>query len=104
MHVRKFTADTLDEAVKQIKKELGPDAIILKTNSNKGGFPPFNRKKVEITAAISEKSLGKKMKVDIILDNNEKENLYKNSSKTISNIINDYHDISSGKLQEPMKK
>ena len=90
MHVRKFTAETLDEALKQIKKELGPDAIILKTNTHKGSFPPFNKKKIEITAAISEKNLGKKMKVDIILDDSQKETLYKNSSKTISNIIDDY--------------
>jgi flagellar biosynthesis protein FlhF len=96
MHVRKFIADTLEEALKQVKKELGPDAIILKTNTQKGAFPPFNKKKVEITAAISEKSLGKKMKVDIILDENQKESLYKNSSKTISNIINDYGEKTTG--------
>ncbi len=96
MHVRKFIGDTLEDALKQIKKELGPDAIILKTNTHKGAFPPFNKKKVEITAAISEKSLGKKMKVDIILDDSQKENLYKNSSKTISNIIDDYGETSTG--------
>jgi flagellar biosynthesis protein FlhF len=97
MHVRKFTAETLDEALKQIKKELGPDAIILKTNTNKGSFPPFNKKKIEITAAISEKSLGKKMKVDIILDDSQKDTLYKNPSKVISNIINDYNEGPSAK-------
>ena len=96
MHVKKFIAETLEEALKQVKKELGPDAIILKTNTQKGAFPPFNKKKVEITAAISEKSLGKKMKVDIILDENQKESLYKNSSKTISNIINDYGETNTG--------
>lgn len=96
MHVRKFIGDTLEDALTQIKKELGPDAIILKTNTQKGAFPPFNKKKVEITAAISEKSLGKKMKVDIILDDSQKENLYKSSSKTISNIINDYGETSTG--------
>lgn len=97
MHVRKFTADTLDEALKQIKKELGPDAIILKTNNSKGSFPPFNKNKIEITAAISEKSLGKKMKVDVILDDTQKETLYKNPSKLISNIINDYNESPSVK-------
>jgi flagellar biosynthesis protein FlhF len=96
MHVRKFFAETLEEALKQVKKELGPDAIILKTNTQKGAFPPFNKKKVEITAAISEKSLGKKMKVDVILDESQKETLYKNSSKTISNIINDYGETAPG--------
>ena len=36
MHVKKFEANSLDEAFKKIKKELGPDAIILKTVTNKG--------------------------------------------------------------------
>jgi len=104
MHVRKFTADTLDEALRQIKKELGPDAIILKTNTNKGTFPPFNKKKIEITAAISEKSLGKKMKVDVILDDSQKDTLYKNPSKVISNIINDYSESPSGKINGSYEK
>ncbi len=104
MHVRKFTAETLEEALKEIKKELGPDAIILKTHSNKGTFPPFNKKKIEITAAISEKNLGKKMKVDVILDEGQKETLYKNPAKTISNIINDYGDISTGRTNNGYDK
>ena len=36
MFVRKFEADSLDEALLNIKKDLGPDAIILKTVTNKG--------------------------------------------------------------------
>ena len=36
MYVRKFEADSLDEALKTIKRDLGPDAIILKTVTNKG--------------------------------------------------------------------
>lgn len=104
MHVRKFTAETLDDALKQIKKELGPDAIILKTNTSKGSFPPFNKKKIEITAAISEKNLGKKIKVDIVLDDSQKETLYKNSSKTISNIINDYGESPSLKSTNSYEK
>ena len=36
MYVRKFEGETLDEALKAVKSELGPEAIILKTNSFKG--------------------------------------------------------------------
>jgi len=36
MYVRKFEADTIEEALKDIKRELGPDAVILKTITNKG--------------------------------------------------------------------
>jgi flagellar biosynthesis GTPase FlhF len=35
MHVRKFEGDTLDDVIGQVKKELGPDAIILKTKTNR---------------------------------------------------------------------
>ena len=35
MHIRNFEADTLDEALREIKKQLGPDAIILKKNIQK---------------------------------------------------------------------
>ena len=45
MFVKKFSADTLDEALKTVKKELGPDAIILKTTSNRGG-KGFLKKKI----------------------------------------------------------
>ena len=46
MFVRKFEADTLEEALKSIKKELGPDAIILKTITNKGIKGAFKSKKI----------------------------------------------------------
>jgi flagellar biosynthesis protein FlhF len=36
MYVRKFEADTIEDALKDIKRELGPDAVILKTITNKG--------------------------------------------------------------------
>ena len=36
MYVKKFESETLDEVLRDIKKELGPDAIILKTVTNKG--------------------------------------------------------------------
>jgi len=54
MFVRKFEADTLDEALQSVKRELGPDAIILKTVTNKGLAGAFKKSKIEITAAISE--------------------------------------------------
>ena len=60
MYVRKFEADTIEEALKDIKRELGPDAIILKTLTNKGLKGAFKKKRIEITAAISEKTYTKK--------------------------------------------
>ena len=63
MYVRKFEAESLEDALKAIKKELGPDAIILKTVTNKGLKGAFKKKRIEITAAISEKSYTKKQKL-----------------------------------------
>lgn len=90
MHVRNFYADTLDQALKDIKKELGPDAIILKTKTNKGLIGQIKKKRIEITAAISEKNYGKKRVVDTILDSDQKDNLYKAPSSNISKVLDGY--------------
>ena len=60
MHVRKFQGETIEETLKQIKSELGPDAIILKTTTNRGIKGAFKRSKVEVTAVITEKTYLKK--------------------------------------------
>ncbi len=91
MHVRKFEAETLEQALKDIKRELGPDAIILKTISNAGIKGAFKKSKIEITAAISEKSYTKKARVDSVLDNTQRESFYGNQAGHISNMI-DRHD------------
>ena len=90
MYVRKFEADSLDEALKNIKQELGPDAIILKTLTNKGLKGAFKKKKIEITAAISERNYSKKARVDHVLDDGQKDKFYSNNSSYISNMIDDY--------------
>lgn len=88
MYVRKFEADTLEDALKSIKHELGPDAIILKTITNKGIKGAFKKKKIEITAAISEKSYTKKLDVDKGLNEDQKEQFYNSEASYISEQIN----------------
>jgi len=90
MYVRKFEADSLEEALKEIKRELGPDAIILKTVTNKGFKSAFKKKRIEITAAISEKNYVKKATVDHAMDEGSKEKFYKNDASHISKMINNY--------------
>ena len=51
MYVRKFEADTIEEALKDIKRELGPDAVILKTITNKGLKGAFKKNKIERIAS-----------------------------------------------------
>lgn len=90
MYVRKFEADTLDEALKDIKRELGPDAIILKTITNKGIKGAFKKKRIEITAAISEKNYTKKAHVDRGMDESSRENFYNGPASKIANMIDNH--------------
>lgn len=87
MYVKKFEGDNLDEALKAIKAELGPDAIILKTVTNKGLKGALKKKKIEITAAISEKNYAKKATVDRSLNDEQKNEFYSSKASAISKRI-----------------
>ncbi|MFA6236590.1 MAG: hypothetical protein WC635_04610 [Bacteriovorax sp.] len=93
MYLRKFEADTIEEALKDIKRELGPDAVILKTITNKGLKGAFKKKKIEITAAISEKNYVRKAHVDTVLNDDQKNEFYNGSAGYIANMI-DQHEQS----------
>jgi len=90
MFVKKFEADTIDEALKAVKLELGPDAIILKTITNKGLKGAFKKKKIEITAAISEKSFTKKANVDRVLSDDQKQDFYNHGAGKVKEAIDGY--------------
>lgn len=60
MQVRKFEAGSMQEALKLVKAELGPEAIILSARDNSSGYGLLHQASVEITAAIPERSLHKK--------------------------------------------
>lgn len=64
MEVKKFEAPTLQEALEVIKRELGPEAIILQTKKHKRGFGLMSQSSVEVTAAVSERSIAKKKVVE----------------------------------------
>src|SRR4051812_608448 len=64
MQVKKFEAPTIQEALDTIKRELGPEAIILQTKKNKRGFGLLSKDSVEVTAAVSERSMLKKTFTD----------------------------------------
>jgi flagellar biosynthesis GTPase FlhF len=95
MFVKKFEADTLEEALKAVKVELGPDAIILKTITNNGLKGAFKKKRIEITAAISERSFEKKAKVDKVLNDEQKEALYQQPAKSVQKTIQNYNNSPS---------
>ena len=73
MQVRKYEASTIKEAVDMIKKDLGPDAIILSTKESQGHA---HNKKVLITAAVSEETYQKKRIVEETLSQKERQKLF----------------------------
>lgn len=60
MQVKKFEARTMKEALEMVKKQLGPEAIILSARDNRKRFGLVGEGSIEVTAAISEEVLQKK--------------------------------------------
>jgi flagellar biosynthesis protein FlhF len=60
MQIKKFEAPSIQEALDAIKRELGPEAIILQTKRNRKGFGLMGGASVEVTAAISDRSRNKR--------------------------------------------
>lgn len=62
MIIKKYTAPTMTEALAKVRDDLGSDAVILNTRSNRKGsvFDFIGRSVVEVTAAVDEKPLDKK--------------------------------------------
>lgn len=60
MHIQKFEAKTMKEALEMVKVSLGPEAIILSAKDNSSNFGLLGNTSVEITAAVSEKTIEKR--------------------------------------------
>src|SRR5699024_4571590 len=69
MRVKKYTATTMNNALVQIKEELGPDAVILNSKPiKKGGiFGLFQKKHIEVIAALDENPVIKKREATEVL-------------------------------------
>src|ERR1700722_6662349 len=81
MQVKRFEAKSMKEALQMVKQELGPEAIILSAKDNKKSFGLAGGGSIEITAAISEKSLVKKQYVDSRMPEKSKERFRTQSAK-----------------------
>lgn len=81
MQVKKFEAKTMKDALQMVKEALGPEAIILSAKDNKKSFGLAGGGSIEITAAISEKSLVKKQYVENRLGIKDKEQFRTQSAK-----------------------
>lgn len=90
MQVKKYEAPTLQEALDNIKRELGPDAIILQTKTYKSGFGLMSKGSVEVTVAISDKSLHKKKWVDSRLPEQTRDQIQKLPADRQAKIYEEY--------------
>lgn len=61
MQVRKFEARTMKEALDLVKSQMGPEAIILSAKDNNKSFGLMGGSSVEVTAAITNETLKKKL-------------------------------------------
>ena len=59
MKIKKYVARSMTEAMNQIKKELGKDAVILNSKEVKTGgiFGLFKKKNIEVIAALDQSSI-----------------------------------------------
>ena len=54
MHVKRFEATSMEEALRQVRETLGPDALVLSTRTrrSRGRFGLLGRSLVEVVAAM----------------------------------------------------
>lgn len=100
MQVRKFEAPTMNEALQIVKQELGPDAIILSTKNHRKGFGLLSKASVEVTAAISEKSLGKKTLTERVVNEESKNQIRKMPATKQAEVYDGFDDYIRGKHEK----
>lgn len=100
MQVRKYEATTIKEAVEMVKKDLGPDAIILSTKETQKYMGAHSPRKVMITAAVAEETLNKKKTVEKNLSSQDLERLLKKSAKVQRQFINQAYTQINEKITE----
>jgi len=85
MRIKRFSAPTLKEAVVQMKKELGSDAIILESRKvKKDGIFDFSKKeRMEIIAALDNYRDSNKKNAEQKFSRNETENIKFNSDDNL---------------------
>lgn len=94
MQVKKFEARSMKEALEMVKKQLGPDAIILSAKDNGRSFGLGGHGSVEITAAVSEDTLHKKKFVESRMRIEDRDKIQKAPARVqrqfIDNMVNKY--------------
>jgi len=86
MRVKKFEAKNMKDALRMVKAELGPDAVILSARDNRK-FGLGGEVSVEITAAVSENTLQKKRFAESRLNPRDRERFQASDARTQRQII-----------------
>jgi len=60
MELKKFEAPTLAQALQVVKRELGPEAVIISTKNKRSSLGLMNRTSVEVTCAVSPEAMERK--------------------------------------------
>lgn len=100
MQVKKFEAPTIQEALDHVKRELGPEAIILQTKKNRRGFGLLSKSSVEVTAAVSERSIQKKQYVENRVPEVNREIMKKLPAQKQADLLDKYVDQRLSKAAE----
>lgn len=92
MQVKKFEARSMNEALEMVKRELGPDAIILSARDHRRKFGLVGDGSVEITAAVAEETLQKKRFAESRMKPETRERFQTSTARKQREIMNDFVD------------
>ncbi len=90
MQVKKFEAPTIQEAINVIKREMGPNAIILSKKEHKKGFGLMSKKSIEVTAAVSNEEIEKKNLIERDLPEKDKKEIWSKTVKKQKKVYGNY--------------
>lgn len=84
----------MKEALEMVKKQLGPEAIILSAKDNRNRFGLVGEGSVEITAAVSAETLRKKQFTESRMTNNDRDRFQSSTARSqkqvMENFVNKY--------------
>lgn len=100
MQVKKFEAKSVKQALEMVKKQLGPEAIILSVKDNKKQFGLIGETSVEITAVISDQVLQKKRQAEMKMTKEILEKFQNSSAKMQKKFI----DVATEKNENNLKQ
>jgi flagellar biosynthesis protein FlhF len=100
MQVRKYEATTIKEAVEMVKKDLGPDAIILSTKETQKHMGAHSPRKVLITAAVTEETYNRKRTVEQNLSQKDLARFSQKSARVQKQFINQAYSHLNEKITE----